>query len=182
MSDNDAAAGSRLQPALMALTIAVIVLAATAPAAGPSRVQEPSVYWIYQPEFRRNVLTPARIETPASRLSLAETLMTRLAESDGPWRRIEFRRVFMDADRKLAWVDLAPEPELAAGVMEERLLIWSVVNTLALNMDEVDSVQILVWGGPTADLLGHLDLSRPLRPDRTLIDRAAASREIDYGR
>jgi hypothetical protein len=88
----------------------------------------------------------------------------------------------MDADRKLAWVDLAPEPELAAGVMEERLLIWSVVNTLALNMDEVDSVQILVWGGPTADLLGHLDLSRPLRPDRTLIDRAAASREIDYGR
>jgi hypothetical protein len=43
--------------------------------------------------------------------------------------------------------------------------VRSLTETLAANLTEVHSVKILVEGDEVRDLGGHLDLSRPLRPE-----------------
>lgn len=47
------------------------------------------------------------------------------------------------------------------GVAAERLTLYAIVNTLALNLDEVERVQILVEGKPAPTLAGHLDIRHP---------------------
>jgi hypothetical protein len=74
----------------------------------------------------------------------------------------------------VAFVDLvAPEgaPPPPGGSTEELLRVYSLVNTLALNVAAVEGV-VLLWNGE--QLLtwsGHLDTSRPLAADPSLIER-----------
>lgn len=72
----------------------------------------------------------------------------------------------------VAYVDLhaadggAPPP---AGSLQERLMVYSVVDTVALGLDTVDQV-VLLWNGTQrGSLSGHLDTSVPLDPDLSLI-------------
>lgn len=59
---------------------------------------------------------------------------------------------------------------LAGGSEDGLTAIWSVTDTLAANFPEVTHVKILVEGEEVRDLGGHLDLSRPLVPDMTLVE------------
>jgi hypothetical protein len=71
----------------------------------------------------------------------------------------------------LAYVDLSKEAAAGqpGGSLDERLSVYAVVNTLASNFPAVRRVQILIDGKPAETLAGHVDLSRPLVPDLTLI-------------
>lgn len=74
------------------------------------------------------------------------------------------------ADGGLVFIDLASEqPPPSGGSTEERLRVYSLVDTLVLNVDEARSAVVL-WNGVQPETLsGHLDLTRPLLPDRSLI-------------
>ncbi|MFO7815536.1 MAG: GerMN domain-containing protein [Halanaerobiales bacterium] len=57
------------------------------------------------------------------------------------------------------------------GSAGERLTVYSIVNTLA-QFDEVDQVEILIDGDKVDTLVGHMDLSRPLKPSEKILDEA----------
>lgn len=84
--------------------------------------------------------------------------------------------VFVTAEG-LAYVDLSREAAvgLPGGSLDERLSVYSVVDTLAWNFPAVRRVQFLVDGKPAQTLAGHMDLSRPLLPDLTLIAEPSPS-------
>lgn len=63
---------------------------------------------------------------------------------------------------------------LAGGSQDGLTAIWAVTDTLAANFPEVTHVKILVEGEEMRDLGGHLDLSRPLVPDMTLVEEPPA--------
>jgi len=62
--------------------------------------------------------------------------------------------------------DVASEP---SGSMAELFSVYSIVNTLATNFPATKRVQILVQDEMVTSLAGHVDLSRPLPPDMTLV-------------
>ena len=78
--------------------------------------------------------------------------------------------VFVQA-RGVAYVDLSSEAAsgLPGGSRAELLTVYSVVNTIVTNFPSVSRVQIVVNDQPTGSLGGHIDLSRPLPPDMTLV-------------
>jgi hypothetical protein len=84
--------------------------------------------------------------------------------------------VFVTAEG-LAYVDLSKEAAAGhpGGSLDERLSVYAVVDTLASNFPAVRRVQILIDGKPAQTLAGHMDLSRPLAPDLTLIAEPAPS-------
>jgi hypothetical protein len=86
---------------------------------------------------------------------------------------VEVRSVHLD-DAGVAFVDLvAPEgaPPPPGGSTEELLRVYSLVNTLALNVAAVEGV-VLLWNGEQlVTWSGHLDTSRPLAADPSLIER-----------
>lgn len=51
----------------------------------------------------------------------------------------------------------------------ERLAIYAIVNSVALNIPDIQSVQILVEGNPIETAWGYMDCSTPLGPDLSLI-------------
>jgi hypothetical protein len=57
-------------------------------------------------------------------------------------------------------VDFNPELSLLhpGGVTAERLTIFAIVNSLVLNLDAVERVQLLLEGKPAPTLAGHLDI------------------------
>jgi len=81
--------------------------------------------------------------------------------------------VFVTA-RGDAFVDLSPEALApvgpgGGGSLAERLSVYALVNSITANFPAIRRVQILVEDKPIVTLAGHLDLSRPLPPDLTLI-------------
>ena len=76
--------------------------------------------------------------------------------------------VFVSA-RGVAYVDLSKEAAtvLPGGSEAELVTVYSVVNSLAANFPAVKRVQILIEDRPAPTLAGHVDLTRPLRPDMT---------------
>lgn len=77
--------------------------------------------------------------------------------------------VFVTA-RGTAYVDLSGEARAGvAGSTAERLAVYALVNSIAANLPAIRSVQLLVDDRALETLAGHLDLSRPLWPDMTLV-------------
>lgn len=59
----------------------------------------------------------------------------------------------------------------ASGSTEEVQRVFSLVDSICLNVPEAQRV-VLLWNGFQRDTFsGHVDLSRPLRPDQTLVAR-----------
>lgn len=77
----------------------------------------------------------------------------------------------------VAYVDVSKEVALdhAGGSASELMTVYSVVNTIAENFPAIRRVQILVEDRPTETLAGHVDVSRPLMPDMTLLAAAAVA-------
>jgi hypothetical protein len=70
-----------------------------------------------------------------------------------------------------AYVDFSADLKqgLAGGSAKEMFAVYSIVNSLALNIPEIRRVGILIDGKAVDTLNGHMDLRRPLRPDSSLI-------------
>jgi hypothetical protein len=81
--------------------------------------------------------------------------------------------VFVTA-RGIAYVDLSQEAvaEQVGGSKGELLAVYAIVNSITTNFPAVARVQILLDDRPATTLAGHVDLSRPLPPDMTLLAAA----------
>lgn len=84
--------------------------------------------------------------------------------------------VFVQA-RGVAYVSLSGElaSGLPGGSRAELLTVYSIVNTVVANFPAVSRVQLVVNDQPTRSLGGHVDLTRPLPPDMTLVALAPLS-------
>lgn len=73
--------------------------------------------------------------------------------------------------RGVAYVDLSKEARVVAsgGSEAELITVYSVVNSLTANFPALKRVQILVDDKPASTLAGHVDLTRALPPDMTLL-------------
>lgn len=80
------------------------------------------------------------------------------------------RQVFVDKDG-LATVDLSRDvaEKFAYGSSSELAAVYAVVDTLAYNFKPIKKVLILVEGAERETLGGHVDLTRALRPDYSLV-------------
>lgn len=85
-------------------------------------------------------------------------------------RGVRLRQVYV-TDGGIAFADFSADLKfaVAGGSMDEILTVYSIVNSLALNIDEVRKVGILVEGEECETLSGHMDLRRPLPADRRLL-------------
>lgn len=55
------------------------------------------------------------------------------------------------------------------GCRFEMLSLFSIVNSLILNVPEIESVKILIQGGEVITFSGHIDLAAPFKADMLLI-------------
>jgi hypothetical protein len=108
--------------------------------------------------------TPAR-----ARLVMEELLAgsaTGLAPAF-PWP-LTVEEAFADPHGNV-FIDLSSPPNpTVAGTSTELLLLFSAINSVAANCPGTERVQLL-FGGREVKTLGHLDLSRPLRPSLELV-------------
>lgn len=81
----------------------------------------------------------------------------------------KLRQVFVSRDT--AYVDFSREimERFAYGSSSELAAIYAVVNAITANFRDVKRVAILVEGGEKETLGGHVDLSRPLVPQPSLV-------------
>ncbi|MDA3895084.1 MAG: GerMN domain-containing protein [Desulfobacteraceae bacterium] len=81
----------------------------------------------------------------------------------------EIRAIYID--EKTAYVDFTREIAVShsGGILSELMTIYSIVNTLVLNVDGVDQVKILIGGQEAETLSGHIDIRFPLNADMLLI-------------
>jgi spore germination protein GerM len=93
---------------------------------------------------------------------------------------VEVAALYLSADG-IAYLDLkTPEGSalpLAAGSTQERQIVMSLVNSIALNVPEARRVVLLWNGSQPATLAGHLDLTRPVAADPSLVARSSPPRE-----
>ncbi len=120
---------------------------------------------------------PASAET-AERISALVT--TLLAGPRGRGMRpplpdnVTVRKVYL-AEDGLAFLDLespdgAPPP--ASGSLREMLTVYSLVNTVLLNFDELERI-VLLWNGrQLKTFAGHLDTMRPLAANTDVVARS----------
>jgi spore germination protein GerM len=82
----------------------------------------------------------------------------------------ELREFFLSAEG-VAYVDFSKDfqDDHPSGASAEITTVYSVVNTLIFNLDEIKKVFILIDGGEKETLSGHIDLSRPFVPKFDLI-------------
>jgi len=80
------------------------------------------------------------------------------------------RALFVTED-KTAYVDLtkAAREKHPGGCKSEIITIYSIVNSLILNIPEIDTVKILIDGRESMTLAGHIDLRFPLKADMLLV-------------
>lgn len=74
-------------------------------------------------------------------------------------------------DDGIAYADFSSElvSGFPGGSTSELLAVYSLVNSIGLNVPEIRRVGVLVDGRPLETLAGHMDLRRPLAPDRSLL-------------
>jgi spore germination protein GerM len=74
-------------------------------------------------------------------------------------------------DNSIAVLDFSEEirENHPGGSQAEILTIYSIVNTLTLNIDEIKEVKILINGKEAETLAGHIALSFPLKENLTIV-------------
>ena len=65
------------------------------------------------------------------------------------------------------------------GTTGEILTVYSIVNSLAMNCAQVETVQILIDGDEVETLVGHLDLEQPLTRDNRWLEPSAVTGALD---
>ena len=80
-------------------------------------------------------------------------------------------RAFYLTDRGVAYADFSAgiKDRHPGGSQAELLTIYSIVNSLVLNVDEIKKVKILIEGSETDTLAGHIDLRRPFEANMRMI-------------
>ncbi len=86
------------------------------------------------------------------------------------FRDLKIRKLFLDASGT-AYVDLSSVQQngVPASAWEELLAIYTMVNTLTQNFDEIKQVRFLLEGKEAQTLAGHIDLSRKFEKRMDLV-------------
>jgi len=82
----------------------------------------------------------------------------------------ELRAIYLTADR-ICYVDFSEtaRKNQPGGCNSELMTIYSIVNSLILNMPEIETVKILIDGNEAPTLAGHIDLQLPIQANLLLI-------------
>lgn len=80
-------------------------------------------------------------------------------------------RAFFVTPQKIAYVDFSREltDQFPGGCNLELLAVYSVVNTLVLNSDDIDAVKLMAQGKDIATLAGHIATEKPLHANMLLV-------------
>ena len=80
-------------------------------------------------------------------------------------------RAFYVTKDRTAFADFteAVKERHPGGIESERITIYSIVNSLILNIPGIDSVKILVEGREMTTLAGHIDLRSPFKANMLLV-------------
>jgi hypothetical protein len=80
-------------------------------------------------------------------------------------------RAFIVTDEKVAYVDF--EKSISSfhpgGALLELLTIYSIVNSLIVNISEIEKVKFLIEGVESETLCGHIDIKYPFKANMALI-------------
>jgi hypothetical protein len=92
-------------------------------------------------------------------------------------RGVLLRQVYVTSGG-VAYADFSSDLKYAVrgGSMDEILAVFAIVNSLVLNIEEIDRVGILVDGQECETLAGHMDLRRPLAADLQVVAPASRAR------
>lgn len=110
------------------------------------------------PEFFARSIVEALIKGP--QLGLARTIPAETA----------VRAVYL-TPQGICYLDLTPAAaeNHPGGIKSELLSIYSIVNSLVLNVTEIEAVKILINGDESVTLAGHIDLQIPIKANMLLI-------------
>ncbi len=141
-----------------------------------NRIEEESIFLYFTDQGGRFLTSEDRtISTAKDPWQLSRKIIHSLIEGpeSGHTRTLppttRLRAIYM-TDPKVAVVDFSQEVRgIPQGTSAECLAIYSVVNSLAVNIPEIDAVHILIEGNPAETLSGHIDISEPLKPDMHLV-------------
>jgi len=109
---------------------------------------------------------PAGIQSEQAGVRIMQALLA------GPKKRLERTipeetrlRGFYILDNRTAYVDLSNDirEHHPGGARSELLTIFSIVNSLTMNLTDIESVKILIEGQEATTLKGHMDLRFPMR-------------------
>lgn len=111
-----------------------------------------------QPEFFARSIVEALIKGPQQ--GLARTISTETA----------VRAVYL-TPQGICYLDLTSNvaENHPGGIKSELLSIYSIVNSLVLNVTEIEAVKILINGDESKTLAGHIDLQIPIKANMLLI-------------
>lgn len=132
----------------------------------PVRADEPLAITLYYPADGALATGTASVKRrPDPQAQAREALGAIFADQRvlqaAVFRDLKIRELFLDASGT-AYVDLSPAQQngVKASAWEELLAIYSMVNTLAQNFEEIKQVRFLLEGKEAQTLAGHMDLSR----------------------
>lgn len=134
--------------------------------AQPVRADEPLAITLYYPAdgaLATGTATVKRLPDPQAqaREALDAALADQRMMQTAVFRELRIKELFLDASGT-AYVDLSPVQQngVTASAWEEFLAIYSMVNTLTQNFEEIKAVRFLLQGKEAQTLAGHIDLSR----------------------
>ncbi len=84
----------------------------------------------------------------------------------------QLRELYIVPEEKCAYLDFnqAFQANHPGGSAGELLTIYSLVNTLIDNLEGIERVQILVEGETIETLAGHIDITKPLPRNSTIVE------------
>lgn len=136
------------------------------PVIQPAFLNEPLSVTLFYPRGGMLVSDSASVKRKPdaqaqAREALAAIFLDQRAAQAPVLRDVRLRAFFLDS-QGTAYIDLTPGQEQAvrSSAWDEQLAIYSIVNTLTKNFDEIKRVVFLVDGRETLTLAGHMDLSR----------------------
>jgi spore germination protein GerM len=104
--------------------------------------------------------------------NIMEALISGPAQKLAPTipRKTTLRAIYI-TEAGTCYVDLSYEirENHPGGAATELLTVYSIVNSLILNIAEIEAVRILIEGRESITLAGHIDLQQPLRANMLLI-------------
>jgi spore germination protein GerM len=82
----------------------------------------------------------------------------------------KIRAIYVTQDG-ICYVDLTSTiaDQHPGGIKSELLMVYSIVNSVVLNVPEVEAVKILINGSESKTLAGHVDLQVPVKANMLLI-------------
>lgn len=137
-----------------------------------------------EPDGRYLTSEIRNIEHPGNIFTFCRMMMEALI--DGPGRRSAEGRagslipvldpetqllgVYID-DAKTAYVDLSKKTARSypGGIRMELLSVYSIANTLVVNIDGIDRVKLLLDGNEAKTFAGHIDIGYPVKANMLLV-------------